>query len=527
MEFEPRPDCSYKNDYVYICQYLDEVNDRDEEKAYWRKLVLSDLFFIVYFVLRIKIANHPFVVNVCRKIEDGPRTKTIDIWGRFHFKSTIITIAETIQYHLRHPDFCTCIFSYKKTAAEKFVNSIRRAYESDFLKSCFPDILYDNPSADSPTWSNDYGITLKRSSDSRPQKTIQSSGLVEGMLQGDHFERRIYDDIETDDIKNNPFQLQKCYEKFEMSQNLCTGTEADCYRLVGTFYSHAGPLVKLMELKDIKDELVHSTRIIPVTDNGQEDGTPVFVTQERLDELKTSPFFYSQQLCNPTPQHDLQLDSSLLKKVTEKDLPKKLFKFMLIDSAGDRYTNKGKTDAWGIHVVGVEPVVDNLGSSNLYILDSFVDKMGESEAINLLSAMYLRNGMIDQVGYEKLGNITPAWLYHFQNILQTRGVRLSDSANNLTTLKHKNREKKHRITQALQLPLLNGKIHYLDTIDKKHIEQLKNEMDKHPVWNDDGIDSLAYIYDMLESFGFKYKITIPIDKRNVSKKGYSESWLGI
>ena len=31
-------------------------------------------------------------------------------------------------------------------------------------------------------------------------------------------------------------------------------------------------------------------------------------------------------------------------------------------------------------------------------------------------------------------------------------------------------------------------------------------MDKHPFWKDDGIDALSYIYDILDDFGFQYKV---------------------
>ena len=105
QKFEYRSDCPYKYDYRKVANMIatkeiDEINTL-------RDLILNDLFFIVFFVLKIPIANCPFVVKACREVEDGPKDFTLDVWAREHFKSTIITIAETIQYTLKNPDEAT------------------------------------------------------------------------------------------------------------------------------------------------------------------------------------------------------------------------------------------------------------------------------------------------------------------------------------------------------------------------------------------------------------------------------------
>jgi hypothetical protein len=93
-----------------------------------------DLFFIVQFVLKIPIANHPFVVRMCREVEDGPQDYTLDVWAREHFKSSIITIAETIQYVLGHPNDAVGIFSYVRPVAKKFLFSIKELFQHE--RSC-------------------------------------------------------------------------------------------------------------------------------------------------------------------------------------------------------------------------------------------------------------------------------------------------------------------------------------------------------------------------------------------------------
>lgn len=532
MTFVPDARCEYKRDYIEEIRCIDKL---DSTKAIERirELILDDLFFIVFFVLRIPNANAPFVVDACREMETGPRTRTLDIWARFHFKSTIITIAETIQYHLKNPDHCTCIFSYKKAAAEKFLSAIRQAYESDFLKFIFPDILFSNPFRDSPSWSLQNGITLNRKNNSRPQRTVQASGLVEGMLQGDHFERRIYDDIETDDMKYSQEQLDKCFDKYNMSVNLGTGRDSDIERIIGTYYSHMGPLVRIRDMTDIHGRHIYTTRIKPATIDGDINGEPVLISQQKLDELKKLSTFYSQQMCDPTPKFDVALAPDLLKEVSVDDLPINIYKFMLIDPAGSHVatSSRERNDNWAIHIIGVDPAMDNIGASNIYILDSFIDKINESEVVFLLSNMYWRNGLIEQVAYERFGGVTPGWLVHFLNSLHSRGIIVSEETKNLVVLNPKSQEKKSRITSALRLPLLNGKIHYLNTVPEMYIEQLKKEMQLHPVWHDDGIDALAYIYQILDAYGFKWRFQKG-NKQNHATYSHGsaqniDGWLGV
>ncbi|PIW33319.1 MAG: hypothetical protein COW28_04135, partial [bacterium (Candidatus Ratteibacteria) CG15_BIG_FIL_POST_REV_8_21_14_020_41_12] len=62
----------------------------------------------------------------------------------------------------------------------------------------FPDVVWRNPKRDAPLWSLDEGLVFKRKTN-RKEPTISAWGLTEGMPTGLHFERRVYDDIVTED----------------------------------------------------------------------------------------------------------------------------------------------------------------------------------------------------------------------------------------------------------------------------------------------------------------------------------------
>ena len=470
------------------------------EREVLRSLFANDLWFLVCHGLGVKKANHPFVVNMARMLEAGPKTMTLDIWARVHFKSLLITQGETVQYHLKNPEDCSGIFAYVRPAAKAFLRSIKIFYEmSDLLKWCFPEVLWKNPSSESPKWSEDDGLIFKRKNSARKESTIEAWGLIEGMPTGRHFERRVYDDIETDDIRDSPDMLQKCFDKFEMSANL--GTDNGIERVIGTFYSHYGPMVKIRNKKDINGNFMYCTRVQPATEDGTINGRPVLLSQAHLDRLKAGQFFNSQQLCDPTPTSEIKLNFSMLKPIEPEFIPRHIFKIMVLDQAGGDETNKQSKDLWSYGVFGVEPCSnDEIGQNKVYVLDIEADKMSHSEGIDGVVRMYLRNGIIQKMGVEKTGLSTTE--IHISNALKAYGRRISIDSGNLVLLKPGGRSKIFRIESALQWPLNNGKLFYSTTIPRRYIEAIQEEMNKFPFHHVDILDMWAYIYDMIKELNF-------------------------
>lgn len=417
--------------------------------------------------------------------------------------STIITVAETVQYAVKYPNRCTCIFSYKKPAAEDFLDAVRKTLEMPIMTQCFPDVLYAKPDTEAPSWSLQNGITIKRSGKARKEATVEASGLVEGMCTGKHFERRIYDDVETADTADKVEQMEKCFSRFEMSKNLGMPNDKDIglftvERIIGTYYSHCGALVQIRDKKDVHERLIYHTRLKPATHNGEIDGDPVFMSHDELDALKTDMHFNSQQLCDPTPLSARALHSEYLQDIDTQFIPKNTFDFMLIDPAGDDTTGDG--DCWAIMVVGVDPHTDKIGASNVYIKDMIISPLSESEAPDEIVRMYLRAGIIEQVGVEKVALSTTEM--HVSAALAKRGKRVTVDNKRLVLLKPAGRNKVRRIEAALAWPLDNGKLFMSKDIPSMYRQKLRMEMDGFPFAHPDGLDALAYLYDMLPGYRF-------------------------
>lgn len=482
----------------YVALFSDVANGDLNDKVAVRYLCQHDLFFIVHFIMGIKKANHPFVVERCRMVSEGRQSGTVDVWAREHFKSVVLTIANTVKRILNDPECCTAIFSYKKGAADKFLDAIRKVLESPVLIWAFPEILYDNPSSQSPSWSLQGGVRVKRVSASRKEHTVEAYGLIEGMPTGVHADHRIYDDVETDDLAQNPDQLERLFTAFEMSRNL--GTDGGTEQIIGTYYSHHGLLVKLGEKLDIHGRNIYELRIIPATDDGTINGNPVLFSQEYLDSKKTDSTFNSQQLCNPSPVHSVKLKYEHFKIIPRAQLPDRRVKFIIVDPAGDKDVLAGtKSDNWAMLCVSIGMGKGDLGLSDVYIEDGIVGQFALNTAIGAVCDLYRRSGRVSLLAVERVGQSS-----HYEHIRKALeddfGVYLSlkkqgKYGGNLLLLSPSGRNKNYRIESALSFPLANGRLHLVDDLD--FLGKLRDECDKFPFFHTDILDALSYLYDIL------------------------------
>ncbi len=205
----------------------------DAPKHLARALALGDLFYLLVFVFGRKDVDRDWLYMRCREVQANP-DGYLDIWAREHYKSTIITYALTIQDILNNPELTVGIFSHTRPIAKGFLRQIKREFESNStLQALFPDILFQNPSKESPKWSEDDGIVVKRKSNPK-EATVEAWGLVDGQPTSKHFRLRVYDDIVTKESVSNPDMILKVTQAWELSLNL--GAEGGKVRGAGTFY---------------------------------------------------------------------------------------------------------------------------------------------------------------------------------------------------------------------------------------------------------------------------------------------------
>jgi len=353
-----------------------------------RELMLNDLFFLLLYGLNTAaFANNDWVFERCREFESD-RDGYLDLWPREHFKSTIITMAGVIQEILRDPEITIGIFSFNRPSAKVFLRSVKWQFENnEKLKELFPDILYQDPAKESPKWSEDDGIVVKRHGMPK-EMTVEGWGLVDGMPTGRHWRLMVYDDLVTKDSVTSPEMINKVTEAVSMSFNLGS-IFGDRRWMVGTRYHMADTYSVLLRRDAVK------LRLYSATSNGEFDGPPVLWSRELLDKKirDMGTYIASCQLFNnPVMEGEQTFDQEWIQYWLPRSWDA-MNRYILVDPANSKTK---KSDYTVMLVIGLGP------DKNYYLIDGIRDKLSVKERSQRLIALHSMYHPVG-VGYEKYG----------------------------------------------------------------------------------------------------------------------------
>lgn len=382
------PGIDYDYEYDLIAERLNDylvAGNHDDLAALLKGCVKETLLGFGYFVLGIhELNSHPWLAQRCMDVQVD-HDYTLDLWFREGWKSTLLTYLLPLQEILTGPERAIAIFSHTRGLAKAFLRRIKHTLEnSALLKTLFPDVLYLNPKSESPKWSEDDGLIVRRQT-TRTESTLEAWGVVDGMPTGKHFDVRIYDDLVTRESCSTPDQMRKVAECFALSHNL--GRRDGTARIIGTRY-HFG---------DLYGGLLGSSgwkaRVLPAED---EKGQSVFLRVDELERKRTDmgPYVYAcQMLLNPIAEGEQVFSPDWLQFYTVMPTCR-LVKYILVDPASSK---KRGSDYTVMVVLGVGP------GRELYLLDMVRDKLNLSQRWLALRGLVLRWGEVAQVGYEKYG----------------------------------------------------------------------------------------------------------------------------
>jgi predicted phage terminase large subunit-like protein len=368
---------------------LADAMKRDGQKevhSMMREIALRDLYFLLTVVLNRHDVRHDWLYERCMEVQKNPNGY-LDLWSREHYKSTIISFALTIQDILRDPEITVGIFSCTRPLAKRLLRQIKFELESNaMLKKLFPEILYADPRKESPKWSEDDGIIVKRKSNPAAS-TVEAWGLVDGQPTGKHFSLMVYDDVVTRESVTSPDMIRKVTEAWELSLNL--GAHGGRFRYIGTRYHMNDTYKTIMERGSAID------RIYPATENGKPDGEPVFLDRETLARKRRDmgPYtFSSQMLQDPTADDAQGFDIAWLKH-TRIEGTAGMNLYIVVDPAGEK---KKDSDYTVMLVIGLAQ------DDNYYLVDMVRDRMNLTERGEKLMELH-RTYKPKAVGYEKYG----------------------------------------------------------------------------------------------------------------------------
>lgn len=380
-----------------------------------RYLARNDLYFLLRYICGRKDLEHPWLFARCREVQESPNGH-LDLWAREHYKSTIITFGKSIQDILNsHGDdpalpreVTIGIFSHTRPIAKDFLRQIKRELEdNERLKELFPDILWQNPRAEAPKWSEDDGLIVRRKTNPK-EATVEAWGLVDGMPTGKHFFIRAYDDVVTEKSVTTPDMIRKTTTAWELSDNL--GTEGGWERYIGTRYHFNDTYAEM------KRRNVVGVREYPCTADGQENGDPVLKSRETLIEKrrKQGPYtFGCQMLLNPKGDETQGFQEAWLTFYAGQNDGSGMNKYILVDPANSKKKQSDYTAMW---VVGLAQ------DQNYYVLEIVRDRLNLQQRADTLFRLHRKWRPLG-VGYEQYG--IQADIQHMQDRMRQENYRFS------------------------------------------------------------------------------------------------------
>ena len=342
---------------VLIREWAREDKDL-KDRAAVRRLIKADRFYLLVRILGRTDCLHDWVYARCREVEASP-DGYVDIWAREHYKSTVITFAGIIQEILTDPEITIGLFSHTKSIAEKFVDQIKREFETnEILKWAFPDVLFSQPEIQSPRWSVQKGLIVRRRGNPK-EGTLEAWGLVDGSPIGAHFKLMVLDDVVVPGSVRTPDMILKTTEAWSMAGNL--STEGGRTWIIGTRYHFADTYGTIMDRK------AGIPRIYPATDNGQKEGAPVLFSWEEWEKRKRKSLdsiLACQMLCSPLAGSQRMFNVNDLQVYEAR--PRTLMGYLLCDPARSK---KKTSDHTAMVVIGIDM------AGNKYLLDGVDHKM--------------------------------------------------------------------------------------------------------------------------------------------------------
>ena len=113
-----------------VAAYAECHLDSNLDDIFIRTLGQLDRYYLGVFLCNRHDMLHPWIYERCREVESD-RDRRLDLWARFHYKSSIITFLGCIQEILCNPDITIGILSYSAKQAKPFLRQIMQEFESN------------------------------------------------------------------------------------------------------------------------------------------------------------------------------------------------------------------------------------------------------------------------------------------------------------------------------------------------------------------------------------------------------------
>lgn len=314
---------------------------------------------------------------------------------RSSFKSTIITIAHTIQLMLIEPNIRILIASHKKQGgSEEFLRSIKHHFtRNDAFRELFPEYCPKANAQGTIDWGTMEKVTLPNRTKGFPEATVETTGVTTDVT-GRHYDVIKADDLVTRESVTNESMLEKTEEYNALLRFLFDQPEWGVLDYIGTPYHFADLYAKLREQKSI------TKVIMPIIDTEGRSTFPERFSDEGIATLKadpsmTSSVYSAQYLLNPVATEDQVFKPEWFKHPDfyYDELPISMNHYIFVDPASRQ---RKTSDYTALVHIGID------SRNHIYLIDLIRDKLLDADRVKLVFQVASKYG-IHKVHYETIG----------------------------------------------------------------------------------------------------------------------------
>ncbi len=379
---------------------------RDEHLRWFAR---NDLYFLLRYILNPAVnLDNQWYVDRCREVQEEP--EAVDIWSRGAGKSLIKTFALTIQKILNDPEIAICIVSFVRPVAKAFLRWIMQELkQNQDLQRLFPDILYARPEVESPKWSEDDGLIVKRHN-RRKESTVEARGLLKDQPTSKHYDWGCYDDMY--DLKHTTEHMtHQVLEAFDNSLGLwSSGNEPKRFTISGVYLSENDAMQTLIQ-----------RRVRPLRERSALAGGCTLFSEESIAEMRRSMShrnFCLQvklDLKDASSQRDIGFDLRWI-ETTVYDAPadtRGMHLYLLVDPGGG---GKKPRSRCAMVVLGMS------ADRRIWLIDG---GWGKTSLTSRSAALFslLRQYKILRVGYERYS--LPSDIEHLRERMDAENLRFT------------------------------------------------------------------------------------------------------
>lgn len=355
-------------------------------------------------------------------------------------------------------------------------------------------------------WNEGMIVTATRTNISIREGTIETAGL-DVVINSRHFDWIFPDDLHSEKNSKTREQIEDVYEKAKLLTPLLSNDGHMIF--AGVFWADNDVYKRLIDEHhaDVfkRSAYTDETRTKATYSNA----LPLDVLTKK-ESFLTADVFNQQYLLDPTSQKARKFKNEWFTVIPDRDF-ESVKTFLLIDPAGDPTAEQAKvrdSDFVGMLAVGINPMYDIL------IRQMYMERMNPTEAIETAMAFIMKyNPYV--IGVEKTG------LGNMKHYL-TEELRKRHRYAIIEDLSPANRSKYSRIIELEPLARRH-KIYIAAEANYKEefFDQIRGITNGIKSKHDDLIDPLAYILDLLKTYGIGVEMSekdityVPPEYRNL------------